>query len=502
MRIRVFIAVFVLAVSGLAHAQAVSKTFRAEQNLTIAPGGSLVLENLTGNIEIVGGDGTMVEATTLTTITAVNAAQLEEGRRQTVTIASGDAKKRVLRTNIAPSRGAWGAIVDWSVRVPRLTNVSVISQTSRQIGIMNVAGNVRVRNFAGKIVVANATANTVIDSVNGSIAFSTPQLGANTTLTSVNGTITASVPDDVNVNWIADTAKGDIRTNLPARGGFDGHTYRATINGQAKRTITTATLMGNIFLLANGAGMTQTRSLRPNSKSAPRQTVPVNNFRFVTNLGDVRVPDIRGNANIFTGAGEVFLPRVGGSCKVTSNGGPLTFGVIGGILEASTKAGDITVDRARRGGTVTTRGGTIRINSMNGAMTLMSGGGDITVRRATAPVHARTNSGDIAIVIDPNSDSETIQAKTDKGNVILHVVANFSAEVDATIVTSDPNGDTFLSDIPGLSISKEQIEGGKTRVRATGRLNNGGEKLVLEATNGDIRITTAPPSAAVSRRAP
>jgi hypothetical protein len=506
MRNRALFAVVVFFTSVLAEAGNVTKTFRADQKVTIAQGGIFVLENPIGNVEIIGGDGTEIEAVVLTTVTAVNATALEEGHRKTIMIIGGNAATRVLRSNVPPNQSAdWQASVDWVLKVPRQTNVNVISQTSRRIRIMNINGDVRVKNFAGGVLVANVTGNTIVDSVNGSIVFSTAELGASAVLTSVNGSVTASVPDDANMKWIAETAKGDIRTNLPARGVLVENTYRGTINGEGGSTVTTATLMGNIFLLANGSGMGGTRSLkRPVDmvKSGVMQSAPAEGFfQFYTRLGDVSVPEIRGSADVFTGAGHVQLPKVTGALKVFSQGGPLSFGDIGGEIEASTWAGDISIERARSGGTVTTRGGTIHASLVNGPMRLISAGGDITVRRTTAPVTARTTSGDIAVVIDARSLSESVDARTEKGNVIIHIPVNFSADVDATIVTSDPDNDVFLSDLPGLSISKEQIGGGKTRVRATGKLNKGGERLLLEAINGDIRISTAPPSAAtLSRR--
>jgi hypothetical protein len=49
-------------------------------------------------------------------------------------------------------------------------------------------------------------------------------------------------------------------------------------------------------------------------------------------------------------------------------------------------------------------------------------------------------------------------------------------------------------------MSRDQV-GGKTRVRATGKLNGGGEKIVLQAVDGDIRISTGPVTpTVVSRR--
>lgn len=509
MKKRVFIAAVVFAVSRLAFAQPMTKTFRADGRFTIAPGGTLVLENAVGNIEISGSDGTEVEATTITTVTGLGAAAIEEGRRRTNVLVGGDTRTRVLRSNISADHKEWDVSVDWTVKIPRTTNVTVLSQMSRRIGVMNVAGNVHVKNFAGTVVVHNNSGETLVESVNGSIAYSTQQLSSNAVLSSVNGHITASLPSDADIQWVAETAKGEIRTNLPARGQFEGNVYRGTINGPGGSTITTATLMGNIYLLGLGSGMSGAMALkRPPAAGATnasttgiKQDEPYKGFfRFYTTLGDVSLPLIEGEADIFTGAGRVELGKVTGTCKVFSNGGPLQFGDIFGQLEASTQAGDITVDRARRGGTVTTRGGTIRVFYMNGPMQLVSGGGDVTVRRTTAPVRAQTSSGDISIAVDKGSATETIDAKTDKGNVTVHVGVNFAADVDATIVTTDPDSDTIVSDLPGLSITREQIGGGRTRVRATGKIHGGGEHIQLDATGGDIRITTAPLPPAPGRR--
>jgi hypothetical protein len=196
----------------------------------------------------------------------------------------------------------------------------------------------------------------------------------------------------------------------------------------------------------------------------------------------------------------VQLGAVSGTLNVQSRGGPLQFGEILGRISASTRGGDILIDSARRGGGIQTAGGTIRLLYTSGPTRLYSGGGDIHVRQAAAPVEAQTESGDIAITVDASSRSQKVQAKTAKGNVVLNVTPQFGADVEATIITSDPNADTILSDIPGLTVTREQV-GGRTRVHATGKLNGGGQKVVLQAIDGDIRIATGPvPPTIVSRR--
>jgi DUF4097 and DUF4098 domain-containing protein YvlB len=434
---------------------------------------------------------------------------VEEGRRQTHLIVGSNPKLCSLRMAIAPgSTKDWQASVAWNIRVPRGATVRVLTTSGDHIRISGVRGGVQAKNFSGQIVLEDVIGPAIAESVNGSIFFIAPALRGNVLLTTLNGDITATVPRDAGFRWVAETVKGDIRTHFPARGAFIGNTFTSTVNAPGGPTLRTLSLMGNVQVYAGGVAVRQAQSVRRTAPTpmpvmrmgAPQQTRIPGDFTFRTNLGDVRVQEVAGKVDIFTGAGEVQVGSVGGAAKVHSRGGPLQFGEIGGPIDASTRAGDILIDSARRGGAIQTNGGTIRILYTSGPTRLYSGGGDIHVRQAAAPVEATTESGDIAITVDATSKTQKVDARTSKGNVVLNVSAQFGADIDATILTSDPDADTILSDIPGLSMSRDQVNG-KTRVRATGKLNGGGEKIVLQAVDGDIRISTGPVTpTVVSRR--
>ncbi|HYI12724.1 MAG TPA: hypothetical protein VEK57_26985 [Thermoanaerobaculia bacterium] len=516
MNIRSLTAIVILTAGIAASAQQkpamVRKTIRTDQKFTVAAGGSFVLENPIGNIEILGADVVDVEASIVTTITAETEAILKEAQRQSGIAIGGNVKTRIVRTAVAldGQKKPWTMRSHWTVRVPRSISVRIISSSSERIRIVDLAGSIHVKNFNGNVIVSNVAGAAFVESVNGSIVYSTAVPHKNVVLSTVNGHVTATVAGTADFRWVAETGTGDIRTNFAPRGRFGGATFRGTVNAPGGPTITTQSLMGNVYLLTSGTSATASQSIRtarpavmsaafeptvgqpepgPNGQRVFTRGVFRGSLVYQTSVGDVRVNEIHGRADIRTGAGEVRLGSVTGSCNVTSKGGPLQLGEILGPLTASTGAGDILVDSTRRGGTITTKGGTIRLLYTSGPTRLESGGGDIIVRQAAAPIVAETTSGDIAITVDGASKSETIDAKTGKGNVVLQVGPKFAADIDATIITTDPNADTILSDIPGLSITRQQVSG-KTRVRAVGKINGGGEKVVLLATNGDIRITT------------
>ena len=203
---------------------------------------------------------------------------------------------------------------------------------------------------------------------------------------------------------------------------------------------------------------------------------------------------MRGNARIETGAGEVELGAVFGQCNVTSLGGPLNLGDIMGSLFAHTGAGDIIVRASRMGGQVTTDGGLVRVIYAGGPMTLRSGGGDIIVRQFSAFMDAETASGDVTLTGDPAQKAIKVTARTLQGNIVLNVSPRFAADIDATILTSDPEVNEMHIDFNGITIRREQV-GNKTRIRATGKINGGGERVELYAEDGDIYISAQNPHA-------
>lgn len=504
------IAAIVFTVAADGYAAGVRKTMRADRTYELAPGGTFFLDNPLGDIDITGANIADVEANIVTTITAANEAGFEEAQRHSGLVEGGDAKTRIVRIAAVAAnyrKTPWSVSVRWVIRVPISASVRIASYSCNAIRISNVLGNVSIKGFNGNLILTNLNASTFAESVNGSIIYSTPRPRGNVVLSTVNGAVTATVAGNADLRWVAKTVTGDIRTNLPARGTFFGTTFRGSVNAPGGPTITTSSLLGNIHLLAAGASATPTQSLRnvPSVVISPgmanvQQTSGAGrgdylrdtaaSVKYATTLGDIKVTRIRGDADLYTGAGQVQLGEVTGICKVQSLGGPLQLGEMFGPLTASTSAGDILVDSTRRGGSISTEGGTISLLYTSGPTRLHSGGGDITVRQAAAPVTADTSSGDIVITIDPESKTETIDARTKKGNVILNVPPAFRADIEVTLVTNDPTGDTIASDLPGLAITREQV-GGTTRIRASGKINGGGEKVILQATDGDVRISTA-----------
>ncbi len=477
-------------------------TDRFSKELTLDISGSFLIENPYGSVEVVGGDGPGMTILAQKIVKGVDKAAIEEGRAQTDMALGGDSHFRVIKSVFPTVRSTrWSSAINYQIRVPRTVHVKIGTHSSERVHVVNIGGNVFIKNVNGLIILERVAGATVVESINGSILFDTSErISANLGLSTVNGQIEVRVAPDSSFRWAADTIKGDFRTTLPVRGRFDGSSFRGTVNSPDGPTITTASMMGNIYLLGKGTPAKQAESVRLRSTSiipapAPiaattiRKTLVQGAFTYETSIGNVAVGEIRGNARVITGAGEVQLGSVTGECYVNSLGGPLHLGDMFGPLTARTRAGDILVHAARDGGTITTGGGTIRLLYNGGPTSLSSGGGDIIVRQAAGPIDAETKSGDITITVDPTVRNERITARTSKGNVTLNVPPGFGADLVMTILTSDPDKHLMRSDFHGLSVRRDQV-GNKTRIQATAKLNGGGERVELSAEDGGLQLSS------------
>jgi DUF4097 and DUF4098 domain-containing protein YvlB len=494
-----FSAVALLLAFGASGANLTSNE-RIVKEIPLDLAGSFWVENPSGDIDIVGTDRPNIGMTAIKSVVAVDKAALEEGRDATQISIEGDSAIRLVRTAVPAIRNPrWSSKVNYTLRVPRWVHIKIASKSADRIRVANMIGNVAVKGFNGTILLEAVTGAATVDTTNGQIIYHySAKPSAHAHLTTVNGDIEASLPGESSFDWTADTLSGDLRTTLPVRGRFSGTTFHASVNSPGGPTLTTQTLLGTVFLLQKGTtrkvakSVIGTRPMAAPGGARPEQIVriPLVSGNYINSFAitNIEIGEIRGEVRVDTRAGAITLDKVWGNCNVTSLGGPLNLGDIIGSVFARTMAGDVLVRAAREGGQLITGGGSIRLLYTGGATSLRSAGGDIVVGQAAGSIEAETRSGDITITSDPNGKSQRFEAKTTLGNILLNLTERFGADVDATVLTSHAEGNAIRSDFRGLTTTREQV-GGKTRIHATGKINGGGEKLVLYAEEGDIHLS-------------
>ena len=506
MKSRAFFAVVVLGcVAFGAQAQAPPVYEKVIQEMSISPLGGFWIDNPLGPIDITGSDIERIVVTAVKTIAGMDRDAIEDARVNCGPSFEGDDKVRFVRTIARPVPRA-KCTISYNIQMPRSTDVKIAGRLG-DVVVRRMNGSVTLNSWVSNVHFADVTGAGAINLMRGHVVYEMSRTPiSNVQVTMVAGNVDVYVPSDSNFEWVANTLGGDIQTTMPVRGSLAEGLFHGHINSPGGPTINTQSTMGNVRLLARGTTPLQARSVRvprgeqvapPQDKIGLAPTPKIQSpivggsfvFSFPDRIADVSIGEVRGNARVDIAAGTIELQAVFGDCFTATQGGPLILGEIMGNLQSRTGAGDVLVRAAKLGGDIRTGGGNIQVLYVGGPTLLQTGGGDIIVRQAAGPIEARTPSGDITLSIDPSIKSQRMEAHTANGSVTLSLTTRYGADIDATIVTSDPEGNSIHSDFP-LTIRREQVSGGKTRIRATGKINGGGERVELSAENGDITLNS------------
>jgi Toastrack DUF4097 len=124
-----------------------------------------------------------------------------------------------------------------------------------------------------------------------------------------------------------------------------------------------------------------------------------------------------------------------------------------------------------------TQNGEVKLENIHGLrIEASSTNGGITGRGLSGAVEASTVNGGIQMDLE-NVTGDT-RMVTVNGGVRLSVAPGVNADLEATVV----NGGVSVQD--GLSLSNDE----HSRQRVAGRIGNGGPRLVVQTTNGGVRV--------------
>lgn len=526
-------ALAMVAAAPSAFAQASVERFRSA--VAVDAHGSLLIDNPVGPIFVTGTTKPGIRWEAVKSVRGVSPAAIEEGRKQTALGIGGTLRERVLRTEIPyPLRnGRWESGVMYRVEVPSTISLTILSVSGQRVMVSGIRGPVTIKHVNGRIELKDVTGPQNVETVNGDIIAVLPAtLSRDVLLSSVNGHVQVETPPGASFSWEAETLRGGILSNLKVRGFFrraETRQYHAVIGEGTKVRVRTSTVLGDIYLLRTGSRLAdagpispsemqasqervQPQPLRPDTMGAFRQVSSSllvgkpsarsfvaqqarieGDFRIDVPMGSIFVGEIGGDAAVATRAGEIVLGRVTGRGDLRSLGGSIHLGDVQGPLDAFTSVGDIMIRLLRRGGSAVTDGGNIQIVGSGGPLVARTGGGDVTLRQVVGGTRAETNSGDVFLNVDPLLRSARIEARSGSGNIVLNLPPGLAADIDATVLSSDARLATFSSELPGLTVTRDTV-GGRQRVRATGKINGGGDRIELRSENGGIQITARPAS--------
>lgn len=247
-----------LLVVGLFAANAAADyTEELSWSLELSDGGRISLENVNGNVEIIGGAGTQVE------IVAVKKAGSEEHLEQIEVLVDHEPDNIRIEAR-HPEHGlrslfGWGkdlsGSVHFTLHVPAGANLDAIESVNGIVAISGITGTIRADTVNGQVEVTGIRSDAALETVNGSVnaTFARLQGAQKATCESVNGRVTVNLPADADATVSAETINGGIDGgdfDLEVNKGFVGRELAGRIgNGSARLGL--STVNGSIRIRRN-----------------------------------------------------------------------------------------------------------------------------------------------------------------------------------------------------------------------------------------------------------
>jgi hypothetical protein len=224
-----------------------------EMAFDVKSGARVSLDNINGEIRIVGGPGNQVK------VVAEKKAGTQEyldGLKVTV-----DASEDYIRIETRHPKGddswfSWGkdrsGSVSYRLTVPSEIELNAITTVNGDVTIDGVAGVVQAETVNGSVEAAGLMSDADFETVNGSISAEFEKLGAGQRVSAeaVNGKIQLRIPGDSSARVTAETVNGSIDADdfgLEPEKGFIGRDLSGAI-GAGEARISLDTVNGSIKL--------------------------------------------------------------------------------------------------------------------------------------------------------------------------------------------------------------------------------------------------------------
>jgi len=314
----------------------------------------------------------------------------------------------------------------------------------------------------------------------------------------------------------------DVNRELKRLKIFEIHRSYSGSIGQGGGKMRLSTLNGSIAVLARGTHESEAKTLvperhrvavavpdihvraRPLVRIQPRTLIncapgepedPVvrgdvsGDFLATSGGGTYQIGRVSGTVKILTDSGEIHVASSGAGADLKTSGGDIRIGPVGGDLKAQTLAGDIRAGAVNGSISVETSGGDVRVERVGASASARTGGGDIVLPSVNGGVEAQTQGGDVRVGIVARDVKGGVSIRDAGGDVTLTLPSDFRGDVSLEVRDGDPQESLIRSDFSEIAVTRQ-----RDTQRASGVLNGGGPKVVVQTRSGTIRLRKGPPA--------
>ena len=195
---------------------------------------------------------------------------------------------------------------------------------------------------------------------------------------------------------------------------------------------------------------------------------------------EVRMPK-DADLEVDTGDGSVTTQTINGRLKIHTGDGSVRADQVSGDVDIDTGDGSITVSGAKGDIRLRTGDGHIEARNLDGKVDAYSGDGHITLDGRMDALNVKTGDGSIDARIRPGSKIDSgWSIRTGDGSVDVVLPAELQANIEAS--TNDGH---ISMGIPLM------VEGTFSNSQIHGKMNGGGQPIVIHTGDGSIRLSKA-----------
>ena len=194
---------------------------------------------------------------------------------------------------------------------------------------------------------------------------------------------------------------------------------------------------------------------------------------------------------VLSGGGHIIMGNVSQAVRAQTCGGNIIIGDISGRARIFTGGGRIEVGKVAGDATLKTSGGHIVLLGGEGLVNAVTAGGHIRLEKVKGGVEAISSGGNITVELVPAGNGQS-RLKTLGGNIQLYIPETSRVSIEACVrIQGDWETNTRKWDVVcDFSPASYERDRWKKEIRASFRLNGGGENITLQAVNGTIAIGT------------
>jgi DUF4097 and DUF4098 domain-containing protein YvlB len=193
---------------------------------------------------------------------------------------------------------------------------------------------------------------------------------------------------------------------------------------------------------------------------------------------EVRMPKA-GDLEVSTGDGAVEASSLDGNVNVHTGDGSVKASALSGTIVLQTGDGSINVDSLEGDIRMHTGDGSIEARNLDGKVNADTGDGHVKLEGRFDSLNIKTGDGSVEARVGNGSKMNTgWNIRTGDGSVDMSLPGDLQANIDAS------TGDGHIS--LGMPVT---VEGSFSNSQIHGKMNGGGQPLVIHTSDGSIRLS-------------